>query len=65
MSYTVPGGQPQGKPIFVTSKIREAMVAELTAINDYTYHIANSKMEEVNKVWRMIMLDEKNITECF
>ncbi|WP_255286908.1 ferritin family protein [Bacillus toyonensis] len=59
MSYTVPGGQPQGKPIFVTSKIREAMVAELTAINDYTYHIANSKMEEVNKVWRMIMLDEK------
>ncbi|MGE7623154.1 ferritin-like domain-containing protein [Viridibacillus sp. NPDC096237] len=59
VSYTVPGGQPQGRPIFVTSKIREAMIAELTAINDYSYHIANSNMEEVNKVWRMIMLDEK------
>ncbi|ASS91232.1 rubrerythrin [Bacillaceae bacterium ZC4] len=59
MSYTFPGGQPQGKPIFITSKIREAMVAELTAINDYNYHIANSNMEEVNRVWRMIMLDEK------
>ncbi|MCA1010617.1 ferritin family protein [Halobacillus halophilus] len=59
MSYTIPGGQPQGKPIFVTSKLREAMVAELTAINDYSFHIANSKMKDVNKVWRMIMLDEK------
>ncbi|MCD5325972.1 MULTISPECIES: ferritin family protein [Pontibacillus] len=59
MSYTVPGGQPQGKSGFVTSKIREAMVAELTAINEYASHIANSKMEKVNRVWRMIMLDEK------
>ncbi|MDN8589849.1 rubrerythrin [Chryseobacterium mucoviscidosis] len=59
MSYTVPGGQPQGKPIFITSKIREAMIAELTAQYDYTQHIANSSMEEVNAVWRAILLDEK------
>lgn len=59
MSYTVPGGQPQGKPVFVVSKLREAMVAEISAINQYTQHIANSNIEEFNKVWRAILHDEK------
>ncbi|MGU3473638.1 hypothetical protein ACLBWT_21115 [Paenibacillus sp. D51F] len=41
------------------SPAKQGKRAELTAINDYTNHIANSTMEEINKVWRMILLDEK------
>lgn len=59
MSYTNPEGQPQGYPYFFTNKIREALIGEIVAINGYTEHIANSNMQEINKVWQHIVEDEK------
>ena len=58
MSYTT-DRQPQGFPYFPTNKIREAMIGELVAINDYNYHIAHSKIEEINEIWDHIRQDEK------
>lgn len=59
MSYTVQNGQPQGVPSYFVDKIREALIAEVVAINGYAEHIANSNMAAINTVWRNIMLDEK------
>lgn len=59
MSYTTKG-QPQGLAYIVTNKIREAMIAEIVAINGYAAHIASSHMEEINAAWRAIMQDEKD-----
>ncbi len=59
MSYTNNTGQPQGVAYSVTNRIREAMIAELDAINGYAEHIANSDMEEINAAWHSIMVDEK------
>lgn len=58
MSYTNLHGQPQGIAIYDT-----ILIAEIAAINTYADHIANSNMEDVNKVWRDIIKDEKNIME--
>ena len=59
MSYTYPTGQPQGEPVQFTNVLREIIIAEIVAINGYQQHIADSSMDDVNKVWRSIMLDEK------
>lgn len=59
MSYTQPKGQPQGTAHQYTNKLREILIAEVVAINGYQSHIANSNMEEINKAWHSIMLDEK------
>ena len=59
MSYTNPHGFPQGLAQSVTNKLREALVAEIIAINGYAEHIANSDMEEINQAWHSIMDDEK------
>lgn len=59
MSYTAPFGQPQGVARLVTNKLREAMIAEIIAINGYEEHIANSTMREINSAWHTIMDDEK------
>ncbi|AIF51004.1 ferritin family protein [Pelosinus sp. UFO1] len=59
MSYTTRNGQPQGITYYFTNKIREAMIAEIIAINGYAEHIANSNMEEINAAWKSIMGDEK------
>ncbi|GIM28578.1 hypothetical protein CPJCM30710_12440 [Clostridium polyendosporum] len=53
MSYTT-NRQPQGRPLCYTNLIREAMIGELVAINDYTLHI-----EEVRILLHHIMEDEK------
>lgn len=58
MSYTT-NRQPQGCPCPFTNLIREAMIGELVAINDYTYHIENSCIKEINDVWEHIAEDEK------
>jgi rubrerythrin len=50
---------PQGHPYFGTNKIREALIGELVAINDYAEHIAMSNIEDINEVWHHIMEDEK------
>lgn len=59
MSYTTEHGQPQGSPRLVTNKLREALIAEIIAINGYEEHIANSNMREINSAWHSIMDDEK------
>lgn len=59
MSYTYPAGQPQGMPLQFTNILREILIAEIIAINGYQQHIVNSDMEDVNRVWQKIMLDEK------
>ena len=38
MSYTT-DGHPQGRPNKMSNCIREAMIAEIVAINQYNYHI--------------------------
>lgn len=58
MSYTTMR-QPQGVPVFFTNLIREAMIGELVAINDYAKHIADSNINEINEIWEHIMEDEK------
>ena len=55
MSYTVTKGQPQGYPLFDTNKIREALIAEIFAINGYTEHIANSNMEDINILFNNVI----------
>jgi rubrerythrin len=59
MSYTHPNGQPQGVSQQFTNKLREILISEIIAINGYQSHIANSNIEEINKAWHSIMLDEK------
>jgi rubrerythrin len=59
MSYTHPYGQPQGTARQFTNKLREILIAEITAINGYQSHIANSNMADINKAWHSIMDDEK------
>lgn len=59
MSYTTPHGQPQGTTRLFTNKLREALIAEIIAINGYEEHIANSNMENINQAWISIMGDEK------
>ncbi len=59
MSYTNPNGQPQGIVRLFTNRLREAMIAELIAINGYQNHIALCNIEPINEVLRHIMADEK------
>lgn len=59
MSYTTSHGQPQGTTRLFTNKLREALIAEIIAINGYEEHIANSNMENISEAWRKIMGDEK------
>lgn len=65
MSYTNSYGQPQGIPQTIASKIREALISEVIAINGYASHIANSNMQEVNAVWEEIIEDEKKHYNMF
>lgn len=58
MSYTT-NRQPQGIPFYFTNKIREAMIAELVAINDYTNSIASNDIKDINEVFYHIMEEEK------
>lgn len=58
MSYTT-SGMPQGYPYWWTNKIREDMIGELVAINDYREHIAKSNIKDINELWHHIMEDEK------
>lgn len=58
MSYTT-NRQPQGYPYCFTNKLREALVAEIVAINDYAHTIAHSDIKDINKVLHHIMEDEK------
>lgn len=59
MSYTHLKAQPQGQPYYDTNLLREGLIAEVYAINGYAEYIANSHVEEINDVWRVILRGEK------
>lgn len=58
MAYTT-NGQPQGTAHSISNFIREAMIGELAAINDYTKHINETSSCEIKDILTHIMLDEK------
>lgn len=58
MSYTT-SKQPQGKPRVLANFLREAMIGELVAINEYQEHIAYCPVNEVKEIFEHIMKDEK------
>ncbi|MGL4741452.1 MAG: ferritin family protein [Sarcina sp.] len=58
MSYTTKR-QPQGKPRNLANFLREAMIGELVAINDYQEHISSCSISEVKEVFEHIMKEEK------
>ncbi|MCM1988157.1 ferritin-like domain-containing protein [Oceanirhabdus seepicola] len=59
MSYTVHNGQPQGIANNNSNFLREALIGEIVAINDYSHHIALCPINEVSKVLTHIMQEEK------
>lgn len=60
MSYTFPNGIPQGSPKNPSSFLREALIGEIVAINDYSHHITICPISEVTKTLTHIMEEEKN-----
>lgn len=58
MSYTTPG-QPQGFPYCFINKLREDMIAETVAINDYSTILSKCCIPEINNVIYGIRKDEK------
>ncbi|WP_297437523.1 ferritin-like domain-containing protein [uncultured Clostridium sp.] len=58
MSYTT-DRQPQGKAVNLPNFLREAMIGELVAINDYQEHIGYCPIPEVKNIFEHIMEDEK------
>lgn len=57
MSYTTEG-QPQGIVTKITNSIRESLISEIVAINQYDYHINNSSCPSLQKLWIHIRDDE-------
>ena len=58
MSYTT-AKQPQGIPRNLANFLREAMIGELVAINDYQKHLSYCPINDVKKILEHIMEDEK------
>lgn len=58
MSY-ITDRHPEGKVFNYANLIRQAMIAELVAINDYTKSIRMSNIKELNRIFYHIMLEEK------
>ncbi|WP_055071620.1 ferritin family protein [Clostridium massiliamazoniense] len=58
MSYTT-NRQPQGTAFSVGNFLRETMIGELVAINDYSEHIHLCNLDEVNKILHHILEEEK------
>lgn len=59
MSYTTER-QPEGVAKSVEGFLREGLIAEIVAINDYSYFIASTDNKEVKEIFREIMDDEKS-----
>lgn len=57
MSYTTEG-QPQGIPSKITNFIRESLISEIVAINQYNYHINNTSCPPMVKLWKHIRDEE-------
>ncbi|WP_032120753.1 ferritin family protein [Clostridium amazonitimonense] len=58
MSYTTLR-QPQGVPVSYVNLIREALIAELVAINDYYKQIVSTDIKELKEILQHIMEEEK------
>lgn len=58
MSYTT-SGQPQGTAREITNFIRESMIGELIAINDYSCNISIAPSNEIENILKHIMKEEK------
>lgn len=58
MSYTT-NRQPQGISKNIKTLLREGMIAEIVAINDYSYFIGNTINKELRELFHHIMEDEK------
>ena len=58
MSYTT-SKQPQGTARILPNFLREAMIGELVAINDYQQHLGQCPIDDVRKILEHIMEDEK------
>lgn len=58
MSYTT-NRQPQGVPLNLCNILREAMIGELVAIEDYSTAIANTENKEVREMFQHILEEEK------
>ncbi|WBW95514.1 ferritin-like domain-containing protein [Oceanirhabdus sp. W0125-5] len=59
MSYTVHNGQPQGIANNESNFLREALIGEIVAINDYSHHIAICPINEISRELTHIMQEEK------
>lgn len=58
MSYTT-DRQPQGCAFSIPNFLRETMIGELVAINDYNEHIKLTNLPDIKKILHHIMEDEK------
>lgn len=58
MSYTT-NRQPQGRAKSVESLLREGMISELVAIDDYSYFISYIDNREIKEIFHHIMEEEK------
>ena len=58
MSYTT-NRQPQGLSKSTESLLREGMIGEIVAINDYDYFIGATENKDVRELFHHIMEDEK------
>lgn len=58
MSYTT-NKQPQGIPLDLSDILREALIAEIVAIDGYEFAIANTDNKEVVEIFHHILEDEK------
>ncbi|MGL4452929.1 MAG: ferritin family protein [Sarcina sp.] len=58
MSYTT-SKQPQGKARNLANFLREAMIGELVAINEYQEHLSYCPITEVKDIFEHILKDEK------
>lgn len=59
MSYTNITGNPEGQPLNLPGFLRQALIAEIIAINGYRKHMAMSPIKELNDIWYHIMEEEK------
>ncbi len=64
MSYTT-NRQPQGMSKGIEGFLREGLIAEAVAINDYSHFIASTENKELKEMFHEIMLDEKRHYSLF
>ncbi|HCB99935.1 MAG TPA: rubrerythrin, partial [Ruminococcaceae bacterium] len=59
MHYTTKEGQTKSSPYKWIALLRELFIEEISLLNQYQAHLANSLISEVNQVWQHILQDER------